>query len=185
MNEAPPDVTALLAQWADDDSARERLIDSVYAELRQLARSLMGAGAAAAVTLQPTAVVNEALIKLLGNTSVFEDRRHFFGSAARAMRQVLVDHFRRKQSEKRGGDIDFTSLELAQALPVADVTELMALDEALSRLDSLDAQAARIVELRYFAGLTLDETADVLGIHPATVSKEWAHARAWLKRALQ
>lgn len=181
--EASAEVTQLLANWGDDGCARERLIALVYDELRRLAASVMEGGAAAP-TLQPTAVVNEAMIKLLRASPIFDNRRHFFATAASAMRQVLVDHYRRKHADKRGGGTVHLSLDLADSMPVASSEDLLALDDALRRLEQLDAQAARIVELRYFAGLNLDETAATLGVHPSTVGREWAHARAWLRKEL-
>lgn len=187
MGDAPDpsaaEVTQLLARWGDSEAAREQLLGLVYAELRRLAASVMSGGASTP-TLQPTAVVHEAMIKLLGSSPSFDNRRHFFATAASAMRQVLVDHFRRKQADKRGGGAIHISLDLADSMPVKEADDLIALDEALSQLERLDPQAARIVELRYFAGLSLEETAQALDVHPSTVGREWAHARAWLRRAL-
>ncbi|MEZ5465649.1 MAG: ECF-type sigma factor [Lysobacteraceae bacterium] len=175
------DVTGLLARWGDDAAAREQLVAMLYAELRRLARGLLsGSGEQ---TLQPTALVNEAFLKLLGAESdSFDNRRHFFGAASRAMRQVLVDRARRRHSDKRGSGVRPLSLDHALGIPVADEAELLVLDDALRRLEALDPQAARVVELRYFGGLTLEQTAEVIGIHPSTVSSEWAHARAWLRQ---
>ncbi|HPF72756.1 MAG: ECF-type sigma factor [Lysobacteraceae bacterium] len=175
------DVTGLLARWGEDAQAREQLVAMLYAELRRLARGLLsGSGEQ---TLQPTALVNEAFLKLLGaDADSFDNRRHFFGAAARAMRQVLVDRARRRHSDKRGSGVRPLSLDHALGIPVADDAELLVLDDALRRLELLDPQAARVVELRYFGGLTLEQTAEVVGIHTSTVSAEWAHARAWLRQ---
>ena len=135
-------------------------------------------------TLQPTALVNEAFLRLLGNQAGFADRRHFFGAAARAMRQVLVDRLRHHAADKRDGGRRPLALDQALDVAAADNLELLQLDQCLRQLDALDPRAARIVELRYFAGLTLQQTAEVLDLHTATVSADWAHARAWLQRQL-
>ena len=178
------DLTGWLAAWhGGDRAAAERLFARVYRELRQMAAGLLSGGAPAR-TLQPTALVNEAMIKLIGGDAGFESRAHFFGAAARAMRQVLVDHARRHHADKRGGGQTLEALEAASGVAVEDGAELVALDEALSKLDALDPQAARIVELRYFAGLSIDETAAVLGLHPSSAYREWQHAKAWLKKEL-
>lgn len=141
------DVTGLLARWGNDADARERLVAMLYAELRRLARGLLNGGEEQ--TLQPTALVNEAFLKLLGTESDgFDNRRHFFGAAACAMRQVLVDRARRRQSEKRGSGVRPVSLDNALGIPVADDGELLTLNDALCRLEALDPQAARVVELR-------------------------------------
>lgn len=178
------EVTGLLARWGDDSRAREQLVEMLYAELRRLARGLLaGSGD---YTLQPTALVNEAFLRLLGaSNDSFDNRRHFFGAAARAMRQVLVDRARRRHSGKRGSGVRPLSLDHAQDIAVADDSELLSLDDSLRQLEAVDPRAARIVELRYFGGLTLDQTAEVVGIHVSTVSSEWAHARAWLRRRME
>ena len=178
------DLTGWLAAWAGGDrSAAERLFAQVYAELRQIAAHLLSAGAAAR-TLQPTALVNEALLKLFGATPDFENRAHFFGAAARAMRQVLVDHARRHHADKRGGGQTLEALEAAMGVAIDDSAELIALDDALSRLAELDPIAAHVVELRYFAGLSIEEAAEVLGQHPSSTYREWQHAKAWLRKEL-
>lgn len=178
------DLTGWLADWQGGDrAAAERLFAQVYRELRQMAAGLLSGGAPAR-TLQPTALVNEAMIKLIGGTPDFENRAHFFGAAARAMRQVLVDHARRHCADKRGGGQTLEALEAAAGIAIDDNAELIALDEALSRLDALDPDAARVVELRYFAGLSIDQAAVVMGQHPSTTYREWQHAKAWLKREL-
>jgi len=178
------DLTGWLVAWhGGDRAAAERLFNQVYRELRQMAAGILSGGAPVR-TLQPTALVNEAMIKLIGAESDFQSRAHFFGAAARAMRQVLVDHARRHQADKRGGGQTLEALEAAAGVAVDDSAELIALDAALALLDELDPQAARIVELRYFAGLSIEETAAVLGQHPSSTYREWQHAKAWLKKEL-
>lgn len=182
MREA--DLTGWLAAWhAGDRAAGERVCGRVYAELRGMAAGLLGPGAAGG-TLQPTALVNEALIKLIGADADFDSRAHFFGAAARAMRQVLVDAARARHADKRGNGQRAEPLEIALDVAIPDSSELLALDDALSQLELLDPQAARVVELRYFAGLSIDETAAALGLHPSSAYREWQHARAWLKGRL-
>lgn len=184
MDALPPEeaFTTLLVRWQDgDDRAGEVLLARAYAELRSLAaRWLRDSGG---VTLQPTALVNAGLLKLLGQAGGFESRAHFFGSAARAMRQVLVDGARRRQADKRGGGEAALTLGAAEAQGT-DPVDLLLLDDVLRRLEALDPQQARIVELRYFVGLSLEETAEALDLHVSSVSREWAMARAWLRRAL-
>lgn len=173
----------LLARWGQDGDAREALVGRLYAELRGMARSLLADDGGP--TLQPTALVNEAVIRLLGpGNHSFDDRRHFMGAAARAMRQVLVDRLRQRLADKRDGGRRPLSLDHALDIAGADNFELLALDQGLTQLAAQDERAARIVELRYFAGLTLQQTAALLDLHPATVSADWAHARAWLQRHL-
>jgi RNA polymerase sigma-70 factor (ECF subfamily) len=180
---APDAFTTLLQRWQDGDArAGEALLARAYAELRGLAACWLrdsGGG----VTLQPTALVNEGLMKLLGQVGEFESRAHFFGSAARAMRQVLVDAARRRQAGKRGGGEAALTLGAADAQGT-DPIDLLLLDDVLRRLEALDPQQARIVELRYFVGLSIEDTAAALGLHPSTVNRDWAMARAWLRRAL-
>jgi|CXWL01.1.fsa_nt_gi RNA polymerase sigma factor (TIGR02999 family) len=177
------DLTGWLAAWhAGDRAAGERVCARVYAELRGMAAGLLGPSGAS--TLQPTALVNEAFIKLIGADAGFQSRAHFFGAAARAMRQVLVDAARARQADKRGNGQRAEPLDIALDVAIADSSELLALDDALSRLEALDPQAARIVELRFFAGLSIDETAAALGLHASSTYREWQHARAWLKSRL-
>ncbi len=173
----------LLARWGDDEGARTALVSRVYTELRSMARSLLAEDGGP--TLQPTALVNEAFLRLLGpGNHAFEDRRHFMGAAARAMRQVLVDRLRQRMADKRDGGRRPLSLDHALDIAGVDNLELLELDQGLNQLAAHDERAARIVELRYFAGLTLQQTAALLDLHPATVSADWAHARAWLQRHL-
>lgn len=179
------DLTSLLAEWrAGDHSARERVVEATYAELRSLAAGYLR-GERPGHTLQPTALVHEALMRLLGPRPVWENRRHFFGAAARAMRQVLVDHARRKRAEKRGGDAERVELADIALPPQLALVDILALDEALNRLEQLDPTGLRIVELRFFAGLSIEETAAAMQMHPSAVNREWTAARAWLKKELE
>lgn len=177
-------LTQLLGDWRGGDArAGEVVLVQVYDELRGLAqRYLHGSGS---LTLQPTALVNEALIKLIGADPEWENRAHFFGAAARAMRQVLVDAARHRLADKRGGGALHLTLGAASGQAARDDIELLELDELLRRLADLDPTQARVVELRYFVGLSIDDTARVLGLHPSAVNREWTMARAWLKRELE
>lgn len=181
-----PATTSLLAAWrAGDGEAREELVRRVYSELRRIAAARLR-GWRSSATWQPTALVNEALLRLIGSKSVpWNDRTHFLRVAATAMRQILVDHARRQHAEKRGGVRQRVGLEDAEGLTAPGNVDVVALDQALSRLEQLDPQQVRIVELRYFVGLSIDETAEVLGIHPSAVNREWAMARAWLRTAIE
>lgn len=186
------DVTGLLVAWSDGDSAAlDTLLPVVYAELRRQARRALRREAAGH-TLQPTALVHEAYLKLVDQRpNRWQGRAQFFGVAARCMRQVLVDAARTRRAAKRGGGARPITLGDAEGLAVAPATggetvgdDVLALDAALTRLAELDPDQARVVELRYFAGLTLDDTAAALGISAATVSREWTVARRWLRREL-
>lgn len=190
---AAADVTGLLQSWADGDrSALDRLIPAVYSQLRRVARSA-ARGERSEHTLQATGLVHEAFIRLSQQrSSRWSNRYEFFGWASRVMRQILVDHARARQAQKRGGgvaheslDDDNLSLQQLLAAPTSPWMELLALDEALNRLKVLDPQQARVVELRFFGELGVEETAQCLGISPATVKREWATARAWLLRELK
>jgi RNA polymerase sigma factor (TIGR02999 family) len=173
-------ISQLLAEWANHDpSAREQLVPMVYEELRRLAHHYMR-GERAGHTLQTTALVNEVYVRLAGIDKLqWRDRAHFFAMAATLMRRVLVDYARRRQREKRGGGVSITSLDDNAAAPAAAV-DVVALDQALERLALIDAQQSRVVELRFFAGMSVEETAVALGISPATVKRDWATARLWL-----
>ncbi len=156
----------------------------VYAELRQLADRYMS-HERINHTLQPTALVNEAYLRLIDQTRVnWQNRAHFFGIAAQLMRRILLDHARAHNAGKRGGVAKRLSLDEAAILPEERASDLIALDEALEELAKLDERKSRIVELRFFGGLGVDETAEVLGIHRATVLRDWAVAKAWLHREL-
>ena len=178
-------VTALLKDWSGGDpTALERLMPLVYGELRKLAASYLRAERSGH-TLQPTALVHEAYLRLVDQRSVnWQNRAHFFGIAAQMMRRILVDHARRRQAAKRDAAA-YRLPTLSGAESVARDPELLALDEALTGLAALDAEQARIVELRFFGGLTVEETAEVTGVSPATVKREWQTARAWLAREIR
>jgi RNA polymerase sigma factor (TIGR02999 family) len=179
-------VTELLLRWSQGDSeAREQLVPLVYDELRRVARRCL-AGQRSNHTLQSTALVHEAYLRLVGHTSVrWENRVHFFAVAAQLMRRILVDQVRRKRAKKRGGDSVTLLLTDDVALPQQRETDLLALDQALENLAALDARQCRLVELRFFAGLSIDETSQVMQISPATVKREWATARLWLLREMR
>jgi len=169
--------TALLQQWsAGDHAARDALMASAYEQLKVIARAQM-AGERAGHTLQPTALVHEAFLKLAAGASIdWQDRTHFFAVSARVIRQVLVDNARRRNAARRDG-----SAAAPLTLTVTDdIVDLHQLDQALTRLEALDANQARVVELRYFAGLTIAETAFAIGQSTATVERAWRVARAWL-----
>jgi RNA polymerase sigma factor (TIGR02999 family) len=178
-------LTVLLRESASGDTdARERLYRAVYPELRRLARQLRRRGAGE--TLATTALVHEAYLKLAGGRPVeWQDRTHFFGVAARAMRQVIVDSARRRLASKRGAG--HTAVSLDEALAAASVrpAELLALDEALDRLERISPRRVRIVESRFFAGLTAPEIAEFLSVSVATVEREWRASRAWLATQLR
>jgi RNA polymerase sigma factor (TIGR02999 family) len=176
-------VTGLLAAWrAGDREAADRLMPLVYDELRRLARHRL---AGPDQTLQTTALVHEAYLKLAGHSQLaVQDRHHFFALAAKAMRQLVVDHARRRAAAKRGGAVRAIALDELQ-IPVDDrAEEMLALDKALERLAALDETLSRIVELRYFAGLSVEETADALDCSPRTVKRDWRKARAFLYHEL-
>ena len=183
----PGEVTRLLVAWSQGDrKALDELIPLVYDELHRLAERHL-AHERAGHTLQPTAVVHEAYLKLVDQKRVtWKNRGHFFAVAAQAMRRLLVDHARGRGREKRGGGATRVALEEAEAAPAVSPkdADILALDLALDKLAALDATQARIVELRYFGGLTLDETAGVLGISVATVGRAFFLAKVWLHREL-
>jgi RNA polymerase sigma factor (TIGR02999 family) len=175
------EVTRLLnAIEAGDALAADQLLPVVYDELRRLAASKL-AHEAVGQTLDATALVHEAYVRLVdnGGARLYRDRSHFFAAAATAMRRILIDNARRKAAQKRGGGLDRHELD-GLAAPEPD-KELLALDEALTHLTGVDPQKARLVELRYFAGLTGEQAAEVLGISPTTADRHWAYARAWLQ----
>jgi RNA polymerase sigma-70 factor, ECF subfamily len=182
-----PDVTGLLVAWSDGDAtAGEQLLAAIYEELhRQAGRAMRRENEVH--TLQATALVHEAYLRLIDQRRVhWRSRAHFFGVAAQMMRRVLVDHARARLASKRGGELQQVTLTGIGGGEVDDASiEVLALHDALERLATLDAQQARLVELRYFGGLGIDETAQALGVSPATVKREWAVARAWLRRELE
>jgi RNA polymerase sigma factor (TIGR02999 family) len=179
------EVTRLLVAWGNGDrAALDRLMPLVHTELRRLARHYISRERPGH-TLQSTALVNEAYLRLVEQESMrWENRTHFFGIAAHLMRQILVDHARSRQAAKRGGGQYRLSLSRVDRSASAPDLDLLALDEALGRLEALDPQKSRIVELRYFGGLGIEETAEVIGISPATVKRDWSMARAWLRSEL-
>jgi RNA polymerase sigma factor (TIGR02999 family) len=180
------DITELLDRWhGGDRSALEALIEVVYGELRVIALALLR-DERLDHTLQPTALVNEAYLRLQGVRELrLENRRHFFGAAAKAMRRVLVDYARQRRAAKRGGPaLQRVGITEALQTPVDLRTDFERLDEALEQLAETAPDKARVVELRYFAGLSIEETAALLECSPATVKRHWAFARAWLFRAL-
>ena len=174
--------TQLLIKWRHgDEAALHELMPRVYRELRGLANYYLGRERPDH-TLQPTALVHEAYLRLIDDKEIdWQNRAHFFGIAAVRMRHILVEHARSRRAAKRGKGIFRLSLSEAEKLPEKRDVDLLALDDALARLEDIDAQKARLVELRYFGGLTIDETAEVLGISPATVKRAWSMARAWLR----
>ncbi len=179
------DVTQILdALGQGDERAAERLLEAVYAELRTLAAQRL-ARQRPGQTLQPTALVHEAWLRLQGSgAGSFQNRGHFFGAAAEAMRRILIDSARRKARLKRGGDRKREALDPDAAVVAPVSIDVLALDEALTRLAREDERKARLVGLRFFAGLSLAEIAEVLGISRATAERDWAYARAWLFDAL-
>jgi RNA polymerase sigma factor (TIGR02999 family) len=185
MTPSPQEVTQLLAAWRNGQpEALDQLMPLVYDELRRLARHYM-AREGPGHTLQTTALVNEAYLRLAGQQPVdWQNRAHFFAVAAQVMRHLLVDHARARQYQKRGGGAQRVELEEAMVIAPEQDVELLALDEALSRLAALDLRKSRLVELRYFGGLSAAETAEVLGLSEITVKREWLKAKAWLYREL-
>jgi RNA polymerase sigma factor (TIGR02999 family) len=179
-------VSELLVNWGrGDQDAREALIPLVYGELRRLARHYLR-GERPDHTLQSAALVNEAYLRLVRQElPQWQNRAHFFGVAAQLMRQILVDHARNQLAAKRGGGVPRLTLDPQIALPQKREIDLVALDDALNRLASLDPQQSRLIELRFFGGLSIEETSEVLNISPATVKREWATARAWLQRDMK
>lgn len=184
-----PDITRLLRESAEGDrEARERVTSLLYGELRRIARAQRHKHRGHE-TLSTTALVHETFLRLSGPAPHdWQDRVHFFRVAARAMRNVLVDDARRRSAAKRGGGavpIPVEEAEALDALPELKSDEVLSVHEALDRLEAIDERQARVVELRYFVGLEVQETAEVLGISPATVKRDWTLARAWLQRELE
>jgi len=181
----PGEVTRLLIEWNGGDAgALERLIPLVYGELRRQARGYLR-NERSGHTLQPTALVHEVYLRLVDQSRVkWQNRAHFFGVAARSMREILVDHARKRRAAKRGGPDSLIPIDDVNPPGASRNIDLLDLDRTLKRLAALDERQARLVELRVFGGLTIDEAAEVLEISPATVSREWRHAETWLHREM-
>jgi RNA polymerase sigma factor (TIGR02999 family) len=180
------DITQLLKELSagEREDTPVRLLPLVYDELRRLAGKYLS-DERPGHTLQPTSLVHEAFLRLVDQTQItWQDRAHFFRTAARAMRHILVDHARAHAAQKRGGMARRLSLEEAAIEPAERAADLLALDEALDSLTTIDERKARIVELRFFGGLSVDETAELLGVHRTTVLRDWKVAKAWLHREL-
>jgi RNA polymerase sigma factor (TIGR02999 family) len=182
MGEVQDDITGWLVDWQQGDAtARDRVFSRLYAEMKRLAATVLRSESGHH-TLQPTALLNDALMKLIqARPPDVEDRGHFVRVVARAMRQILVDRARRKLADKRGGGQVPESIDDIDVAGMGSPEELVALDSALGMLATLDPRAAAVVEMRVFAGFTIDETAQALGIHPSAVNREWAQASAWLR----
>lgn len=185
MPSTPPDVTRLLQAWSDgDETALARLLPLVEADLRRLARACMR-HERNGHTLQPTALVNEAFLRLAGARRLdWQDRAHFMGIAARLMRRVLVDHARARGYQKRGGGAERVSVDGALLEAAQRPLDIIELDRALETFATIDARRSRVVELRFFGGLTLEETAEVLNVSSETVKRDWRVAKLWLLREL-
>ena len=179
------DVTGLLLSWRQGDTAAlDRLIPVVYDELRRVAGRRLR-GESPGHSLQATALVHEVYVRLVDvDRMTLTSRAHFFGVAATLMRQILVDHARRERADKRGGGMTMVGLGEASPAVWTSSVDVLALDEALDALSAIDSRQCRVVELRFFAGLTIDEAAEALGVSPATVEREWSLAKAWLYRRL-
>jgi RNA polymerase sigma factor (TIGR02999 family) len=179
------EVTQLLLDWSrGDQAALNKLLPLVHEELRRLAHHYMR-GESPNHTLQTSALVNEAYVRLVDQRDVrWQNRAHFFGVAAQVMRHILIDHARTQLRLKRGGDAQQVPFDEAIVMAPERADELIALDEALTQLEVADPRRSKVVELRYFGGLSIEETAEVLNVNPTTISRDWRWARAWLYRAV-
>ena len=186
MMSSPSDITALLVDWSKGDKAAlDKLFPLVERELHRLAHSYMRKESSDH-TLQTTALVNEAYIRLVDQRNTrWQNRAHFFGIAARIMRRILMNYARDRRRMKRGGGAIQVSLSETDVVSVTKVSELLALDEALERLAAIDERKAKVVEFRYFGGLSVEETAEVLDVSSITVTRDWNMAKAWLAREIQ
>jgi RNA polymerase sigma factor (TIGR02999 family) len=186
MTVTADNVTLLLRKWSEgDESALEELTPLVYDELHRLAHQHMRREQAGHI-LQTSALINEAYLRLVDQgTTAWENRGHFFGIAARLMRQILVDEARKRNSAKRGGTMVHVPLDNVGTLAQEQAGNVIALDDALKNLESIDERQTNIVELRFFGGLSIEETARVLKVSPGTVMREWTFARAWLKSQME
>jgi RNA polymerase sigma factor (TIGR02999 family) len=185
MAPSPREVTQLLIDWRNgDQAALDKLMPLVYEELRRIAHRYMRRERPGH-TLQTTALVNEAYLRLVGNRNVeFQDRAHFFAVAAQVMRHLLVDYARSRKYAKRGGSARRVTLDEAAVVSPGHDDQLLALDQALVKLASIDQRKSKLVEMRYFGGLNTEETAEVLGVSAITVKREWQKAKAWLYREI-
>lgn len=185
MTPTPHEVTQLLVAWSNGDSAaRDALMPLVHDELRRLAHRYMGRERPDH-TLQTSALVNEAFIRLIDQKDVhWQNRAHFFGIAAQMMRRILVDYARKRGVAKRGGNPQCVPLDQVMIVSPERAAEIVALDDALNRLAELDQRKSQIIELRFFGGLSIEETAEVLGVSPGTVMRDWTFAKAWLRREI-
>jgi RNA polymerase sigma-70 factor (ECF subfamily) len=185
MTDSPNGVTQLLVAWGDGDvAARDQLMPLVYEELRRLAHRYMGRERIGH-TLQTSGLVNEAYLRLIDQSQVqWQNRAHFFGIAAQMMRRILVDYARSRGYAKRGGDARRVPLDEVAIVSKERAADVVALDDALKGLAEIDARKSQIVELRFFGGLSIDETAEVLSVSPGTVMRDWTLAKAWLRREL-
>lgn len=183
--QSPKSVTVLLRAWGKgDEEARDKLLSLIYAELRRRAAARLRRERREH-SLQPTALVHEAYLRLVGQEVAWKNRAHFFGLASQMMRRILVDHARGRKRGKRAGG--WTRVELDEAVAISEQrdVDLVLLDQALAELSELDPRHGRIVELRFFGGLTVEQTAEVLGVSEATVKRDWSLARTWLFRRLK
>ncbi|HEX6315323.1 MAG TPA: sigma-70 family RNA polymerase sigma factor [Gemmatimonadaceae bacterium] len=182
---ASPDITRALQEYSEGgQAALDRVLPTIYEELRAVAKRELR-GERPGHTLTPTGLVHEAYLKLVRLERItWESRAHFFGACAQEMRRILISYARKRHAERRGAGAEHVPLENACVAALTRPAELVALDEALTRLAALDARQARVVECRFFAGMDVDETAAVVGISPATVKRDWVAARAWLNREL-
>jgi RNA polymerase sigma-70 factor, ECF subfamily len=185
MPTIPQGITQLLTRWSSgDQAALDDLIPLIYPDLRRLARAYMGRENAEH-TLQTSALINEAYLRLVRQQGVeWKDRAHFFAVASQVMRHILVDHARRYRANKRGAGAEHVPLDEMEILCEERAAELIALDDALTRLASIDERKSQIVELRFFGGLTVEETAEVMSLAPITIMREWRAVKAWLGREI-
>ncbi len=185
MSRPSQDISQLLRAWGEGDQvALDRLMPLVYSGLRRLAKRCMGHQSPGHI-LQTTALIHEAYLRLVDQEGAhWQNRAHFFGVAAKAMRSILVDCARARQAAKRGGEVRLVSLDEAAVVSVDRADELVALDDALTSLAAFDQRKSRVVEMRYFGGMTVEETAEALKVSPETVARDWRLARAWLRHEI-
>lgn len=185
MKSSPHLVTRLLNEWNEgDERALEQLMPLIHDELHRLAHQHMRRERPGHI-LQTSALMNEAYLRLVSQPQIrWENRAHFFGTAARLMRRILVDDARKRNSDKRGGSMIQVPLDEATSMVQEQAANVSALDEALKRLEAIDERQGQIVELRFFGGLSIEQTADVLKVSPGTVMRDWTFARAWLRNEM-